>query len=395
MTRRTNIPKEELSRTGGVSPETSRAIAILRFILPFAVIAEHSFILNTFHVKGMVYDFANYPISRGLVYFIQTFVADFAVPCFFFISGYLFFSSGFSRDIYRRKLKSRFWSLLVPYVLWNAIMAGYIALHYTPLFTAFAPSLAGQSLDMTAGEFFYGLTLMPHNGTLWFIRELIMMVVLSPLVFFLVKRFRWTIIGLFWCIWAACLAFTDNDYLVNLMYSVLFFSAGGAFAIMRKDPVAVMSKLRVASYVVFAVLGLSGFTMCFFTGYETALALKAFTVPCALFVSFTLAWLWGKSSARERLLGPHALSDRHPGLPFMIFAAHSLIIFDVQILVFAIVKPVTDTGVAACMVLTYICIALSIVVCHNLLCIVWPAAERLLTGRAGRKQKRGATASGA
>ena len=79
----------------------------------------------------------------------------------------------------------------------------------------------------------------------------------------------------------------------------------------------------------------------------------------------------------------------------MIFASHWLIIYDMQFLVFAVVKPTSDIGVASCVILSYICLGASIMLCYRLLGRVWPAAQRLLTGRAGKKKKRAAATAAA
>lgn len=45
-----------------------------------------------------------------------------AVPLFF-ISGYLFFfRTAFSVDVYKKKLKSRIKTLLIPYLFWNFVV---------------------------------------------------------------------------------------------------------------------------------------------------------------------------------------------------------------------------------------------------------------------------------
>ncbi len=52
-------------------------------------------------------------------------IARAAVPAFFILSGYLFFfgKTSFSRETWLTALKKRFWTLFVPFVLWNIIAA--------------------------------------------------------------------------------------------------------------------------------------------------------------------------------------------------------------------------------------------------------------------------------
>ena len=42
---------------------------------------------------------------------------------------------------------------------------------------------------------------MPVNGALWFIRDLMVMLAFSPLVYWCLRYFRWYILVVFGCIW--------------------------------------------------------------------------------------------------------------------------------------------------------------------------------------------------
>ena len=51
--------------------------------------------------------------------------ADCAVAAFFIILAYLFFSN-FEMNIYIRRLKSKFHTLFIPYIMWSIIGLIYI-----------------------------------------------------------------------------------------------------------------------------------------------------------------------------------------------------------------------------------------------------------------------------
>lgn len=121
-----------------------------------------------------------------------------AVPVFFIISGYFFFYNvkEFNSDVYVTKLKKRGRTLLIPYLLWNLL----------PVFMIIGGNLfsiifRGKSFDALC-SFFYGLWddglwhiwwdktsgTMPFDSPLWYVRDLMIVVCLSPIIYWLIKR---------------------------------------------------------------------------------------------------------------------------------------------------------------------------------------------------------------
>ena len=95
---------------------------------------------------------------------------------------------------YVKKLKKRVRSLLVPYILWNLITVVFLALHYLPIFSGIFPRMQAEGFNMGWGDFLRGMliTTSPHNLNLWFIRELMMFVLVAPLLYLLLSR--WPIV---------------------------------------------------------------------------------------------------------------------------------------------------------------------------------------------------------
>lgn len=99
----------------------SQTIDLLRFPLALAVIFIH---MNPVVVN---LNEANFQIlsKEGLLNLIKiTFshvIGGIAVPCFFLISGLLFFSNykNWNWEQYLNKLKNRVRTLLIPYLAWN------------------------------------------------------------------------------------------------------------------------------------------------------------------------------------------------------------------------------------------------------------------------------------
>ena len=91
----------------------SEAITWLRFPLIFFIIMLHCYSSVALSGSHTTYFNFIYPFSLWL--------GETGVPGFFFISGFLFF---LSKKSYTQKLKTRFHTLFIPYILWNALLLG-------------------------------------------------------------------------------------------------------------------------------------------------------------------------------------------------------------------------------------------------------------------------------
>ncbi len=118
---------------------------------------------------------------------IQKVIAAAAVPGFFFISGYLFFYKidNYNLNTYRSKLSRRIWTLLIPYLLWNTLPVIYPLLLFLfrgqPLTFSFAEWLS--SYWDTGGEYHF-----PANFPLWYVRDLMIACLITPVIWSLTKR---------------------------------------------------------------------------------------------------------------------------------------------------------------------------------------------------------------
>lgn len=165
----------------------SQSIDFLRFPMAVAVVILH-------YSTTLIVD-ATGPLKVICIFF-QEGVCRLAVPCFFFISGYLFFQQLQKWDwsIWKKKIRRRIRTLLVPYLLWNLI----------DLIAYWLYSLAHGN-DITLIEHFFnvgGLRLfwsinggipisvrgIPLDGPLWFIRDLMYFTVFSPLLYWFLTK---------------------------------------------------------------------------------------------------------------------------------------------------------------------------------------------------------------
>ncbi len=189
----------------------SATINLLRFPLTLAVVFIHA---N--HGPAIINDLVFSELSShdffGLFAgFIVYWVACAAVPLFFFISGLLYFYNvkQLNYKTYKEKTKKRFFSLCIPYLIWNSVallMAGLYScftmtgsINSTFLFEQFL------KFDWIQAYWYEDSNNLPVLYALWFVRDLIVISLLSP-IFYLACKYYW---GIFLSIISICY-FTGN-----------------------------------------------------------------------------------------------------------------------------------------------------------------------------------------
>lgn len=130
--------------------------------------------------------------ANGLFDWLRVFLGDsffrIGVPCLSAISGYLLFQRGWSAFDYGRVLRSKLKTVLVPFLLWNlglfflvlVVQRFGIGIGYFPdLWQASLRELASLALALEA---------FPVNLPLYFLRDLLVCILLSPVLARLVQR---------------------------------------------------------------------------------------------------------------------------------------------------------------------------------------------------------------
>ncbi len=135
---------------------------------------------------GIAYEIQN--LSRV---YLSMFICGIAIPGFAVISGYLFFATAdFSAETYKRKMYSRLFSLLIPYIVWDLIVfAGDVVLAFNG-----KNNLVSETewnflnvLNIFWGVKQNGAGTCPYNGPLWYIRDLFILCLLTPIIYPLLK----------------------------------------------------------------------------------------------------------------------------------------------------------------------------------------------------------------
>lgn len=129
--------------------------------------------------------------------FIFRTVNRIAVPIFFLISGYLLF---YNYSI--SKIKKRTRTILIPFLLWSIIsLIIFFVFKNIPLTARFI----NTDLQLSASFIFTNIFIHPINGALWFLRDLYLLILLSPIIYHILnhkilKRVSIIICAIIWII---------------------------------------------------------------------------------------------------------------------------------------------------------------------------------------------------
>ena len=170
---------EAVLRHPAAEVKPGNRLDLLRVLLTVGIVCLHA---TTTEVPSNTHAFELF--TRGIIL-----VTKICVPLFFIISGYLFFRNTPEKpDVkwFWGKVSSRFFTLVIPYLIANVIAWGcyWFAMNKVP---SLVSGYFGDELTNPWFVFWKG----PVNLSLWFIRELIVVVILSPLVFLLVRYLGW------------------------------------------------------------------------------------------------------------------------------------------------------------------------------------------------------------
>ena len=321
--------------------------------------------------------------ATRLIYFFSEVVARCCVPLFFAISGYLFFKNvdRFTAGVYGRKIKGRCKSVLQPYLIWNLIGFLFLLCKKLPPFTAYFPGVADMPLGIGSfvdcfwnfhysevgapmvGEAF--LPGYPIDFPLWFLRDLILIQLLTPLIYAVVKlrylnMVYMTVLGL---MFVSGLAIGPVR-----LDGLFFFSIGAAVAILRIDFVSGIVRQWWLPWVYIAV-GICDLLTCDETWNHYIHAAQILLgIGAAMYVALRCA---GGAVRVSRFL---------IGGAFFVYVSHGLIDRIVIKLLYGIMDPVTSAMWSLCYIGTVAVLVSVPLGVYWLLNRYAPSVSRLLLG---------------
>ena len=250
----------------------SQTISWLRFPLIICVIFIHNSQLSSESYPLIIEGVSSELLGEHFRIWISWVLTHICVPCFFVISGFLFFmkTPDLTYSIFKGKISKRFRTLLIPYILWNLI----------PLFVIYGVKLNmiirhgwswQQYFDFCYQYFldngglnifwacnvwggnihsWFGTSVIstgPYNLPLWYLRNLIVISLFTPILYWLIKNLR------VWFFLPILLMYFGS---INLPFAgfgtstILFFGWGAYIAINRKNLICEFRKFEKPCYIV-------------------------------------------------------------------------------------------------------------------------------------------------
>lgn len=316
----------------------------LRFPLAVVVVIVHVFSSN--NING--YQFVDSYLFEKIYTFVLAFLKGVSVPIYFFISGYVFFitkSGNFNLSIYSNKIKNRIKTLFIPYIIWNGIAVFLELFKFLPPFASLLDDTIEHNItlkNILSAFWMYGgnltkntpdFSVYPINHALWFIRDLMIVVICSPLVYFCL-RFTKVISLLILGVLYIYAPYSNFAYFPQLTTAFFFFSLGGYLSIFHFDLVTICKKFLRISLIIY-LINSTLFYIISPTNFYGADILKTINT----FVCIPLAFGTTSMLLERKIIKSNAFLS---SASFFIYISHCLIVRKIKILLFMLINPSSE-----------------------------------------------------
>lgn len=356
----------------------SKTILSLRFPLIVGVVLVHAYPLIT-SIRGNSYaSEIEIPLIYNYVRILfSKIICQICVPLFFFISGFLFFyKSTWGLSVYKKKIKKRLRTLLIPYLFWNLVALFYFWIITQPFMRFCFPNGAevkyvtpwimnfwiasSSGTEVTA----------PILGQFWFLRDLMIFVLLTPLMYYLVYRFRIYTLFVIVITWV----FNIIPGLPHLSCGgLLFFSLGAYFSIHKKDFILVFSRISLFSFIAYPILATIDL-LSIGTLYNTYIHDIGILMGVIFAINFVVLLL-NKGIINMKL------SQILASTSFFIYAFHEPVLLSyLRKLLYVIFKPTTNSML---IFLYFFSVIIVVILCCSILFLIrkmFPRFTSLITG---------------
>lgn len=328
----------------------SKTISYLRLPLIVSVVFIHTS-LEKVNVNGNLLVAEDlFPLHNILQHLISREIGSISVPLFFFFSGFLFFkNTDFNFDSFKKKLNKRFHTLLIPYIFWNflVLILYYLAQTFFPSMISGANKLVREYniFDYFCAFWSYEEN-MPISYQFWFIRDLIVVVICSPIVYLIIRKLNVLGVVLLGILWCLGMVFPITGFSCVAFF---FFTFGAYFAINQRNFIVDFKPLRL-SFTFFYILLVMVDTYLWY--YQNAYFY--FIHKIGILIGLITIITWTAYGIQKKILKSSALLT---GSSFFIYAYHGLPIMLLVKIWVNLMCPVTELT----MVLGYILIPCIIV----------------------------------
>ncbi len=355
-----------------LSARDSQRLALLKFPLIVLVVMIHAY-EPLVSLNGNAVGYGGGSLSQGVRFLISQGLGRVAVPLFFLMAGYFFFLgwTGSTSGLLQR-WRARVNSLLVPFLFWNlvAVLALWLA-QELPWFAVWVTGEKARVAELSGYGWLntvLGLTQRPAAYQFWFIRDLMLLVLLTPLLRPLLDRaaLTWGLLASLALLWVMNVLPGQ----VPTVEGALFFCAGAFVAhqggsLFALDRFATTAGLLYGTAMVWLAVppwlphSLVWFRLALLLGVVAVLGLSG-SVPT--------------HTALARKLGALGWTS------FFVFAVHEPLLSVLRKISFHLAQPDSEGAVLALYFVLPVCTVLLALLLHGLLERVAPALLGVVSG---------------
>ena len=365
-----------------INKQYSETLDLLRFPLAIIIVSVH-IMSKDLYLQGSSVSFNNMPILNTLNSCVDIFFRGQSVPIYYFISGYVFFLGGnFSLKIFKNKLKNRFKTLFIPYCLWNIISILLFLSLFLPIFNNIVPNISSVDIDFSLKSIlqFFGISTnnilqinFPHNYALWFIRDLMIVVLSTPILYYLIKKTKFYLITFLCIAWFFVGVFQEYGRIEQLLSAFSFFYLGAYFSINKKDLLITFNKLFIPSIILYLIFSI-GCIICNIYDLDLFNYFKRANIIVGLFLAYNISSLFIKKNICK-VNGFLSQSS------YFIYLSHTIICTHILKILLIAIKPNSDIGTVVIYLLAITLTILSLLFTSFILQRYFPNLNRLLTGK--------------
>ena len=304
-----------------IDRDVSKRIDVLRIILIGLIVLAHGARGVTVRISGTG------PVTSLMLQVLNAHVDFVAVPLFFAISGFLFLRKfELSLPAYGEMLRKKFISLLIPYALFNLGLAAWF------YFVGSIEMVGSWGYIMQQGFFtkVFGLGTTPIDYPLWFLRDLLVVFILSPVLLLFLKEAPGVGLVTLFVLWAGM---SPEPY--SYLGGFFMFYLGGYLARSR-FPLAGRSWWQRWGSLAFILL--TTVLVAHTSLGITEEGVRQFLFKCNLVIGLIFFWYLASFAC----IRDNAVLHRMARYSFFIYLAHEPTISVFQTRLLAVWKPVGD-----------------------------------------------------
>ena len=339
----------------------SKTIDALRFPLILGIVIVHSYIITT---DIGLEENSHYPAYYYITELFSQVIGRICIPLYLFISGYLFFyKASFSVELYKCKLKSRVKTLLIPYLLWNIIaficLIVYLLIKHKEIII---------NIQTLITVFWAGERGTPIDGPLWFIRDLIVLAIISPLIYYYIRYTKFYGLLLLLTVWLATDLFDFSGYSNS---SLLFYSLGAFFSLNNRNFTIDFKKFYLLSAILYSISAIV-------TLITKDYAFNTIMLKVSIIIGITLVVNIASGLVQRGILRPNR---SYIGASFFIYAVHTIYFLPIATKVLnRILEPANNISLLIMYLLTPITVVTILFFCYYVMQKCLPGTTKILIG---------------